>query len=148
MAQQIDRAMNSKTDFFENRISPDPLAVQLVNSLQSFKEIRFFGDNFFPVSMIFFDEKLDENKIQTFISKMKLENLKSSDKIMQKVEFRKMALEMCQPNNLIRIYVSDSYSYDQMPGYLTVPYNFEFNELTQYYNENKYELNRIKSRVS
>jgi hypothetical protein len=27
---------------------------------------------------------------------------------------------MCQLNNLIRIYVSDIYSYDQMPGYLTL----------------------------
>lgn len=139
--------MNSKTDFFENRISPDPLAVQLVNSIKSFNEIRFFGDNFFPVSMIFFDEKLDEKEIQTFISRMKLENIKTSEKITQKIEFRKMAIEMCQPGNLVRIYVSDKYSYDNMPGYLTVPFNFDFNELIDYYNENKNDLYRLKSRV-
>jgi hypothetical protein len=40
---------------------------------------------------------------------------------------------MCQLNNLIIIYVSDLYSYNQMPGYLTVPFNFELNKLTQYY---------------
>ncbi len=140
--------MNNKTDFFQNRIKPNPLAVQMVNSIKGFEEIKFFGDNFFPTNLIFFDEKLEISEIMHFIRKMKLEDLNGYDKYTQKLAFRKVAVEMCDANHIIRLFVSDSYSHDKLPGYLTIPYNFEFKELIDYYRENKGDLLRTKERVS
>lgn len=34
-----------------------------------------------------------------------------------------------------------------MPGYLTIPYNFDIDELIKYFNQNKYELFKIKEKV-
>ena len=140
--------MNSQTDFFENRISPNPLAIQMVNSIKGFEEIKYFGDNFFPTHLIFFDEKLDVPHIMHFIRKMKIEDLKGYDKYSQKLAFRRVAIEMCDPNNLIRLFVSNCYSSDKLPGYMTIPYNFEFKDLINYYKENKNEILRLKERVS
>jgi hypothetical protein len=79
---------------------------------------------------------------------MKLENLKGFEKYTQKLGFRRIAQEMCNPNFLIRLFVSDKYSYDTLPGYMTIPYNFEFSDLIQFYQQNKNELHRIKERVN
>ena len=144
---KIDRALHSNTDFFENRMNPDPLAVQLVNSINSLRDIRYFGDNFFPTHLIFFDETISIVQIRTFTGIMKMEDLKGHDRYMQKLEFRKVAIEMCSPSNLTRIFVSDFYSYDHMPGYLTIPFNFNYKDLISYYVENKVELIRVKNRV-
>ena len=35
-----------------------------------------------------------------------------------------------------------------MPGYLTIPFNFDLDELIKYFNENKYELFKIKEKVN
>lgn len=149
MAEQIDRAMYSKTDFFSNRIKPDPIARALVDSLKPIKEMNYLGHNLFPTNLIFLDEKIqnDESKVNEFISKLKLNNISKTDKFLLKCEFRKMAIEMCNTQSIIRLYVSDFYSYDHLPGYLTIPYNFEYKDLFLFFDENKNELLRIRKRV-
>ncbi len=42
--------------------------------------------------------------------------------------------------------VSNTYAIN-LPGYITIPYNFEFVEFKSFYEENKNEIFRIRSRV-
>jgi len=34
-----------------------------------------------------------------------------------------------------------------MPGYLTIPFNFEIDDLVKFFHQNKYELYKIKDKV-
>jgi len=133
--------------FVKNRRKPDPIAYQLVNSISKFDDIKYFSDNIFPPGLIFFDEKLSEEQTEIFINKIKMQGIKGIERFSLKQSFKKIALEMCSVNNIIRIFVSDSYSHEYMPGYLTIPFNFEFKDLIEYYEENKNEIFRIKKRV-
>ncbi len=147
LAVQLDRAMHNQTDFFKNRIQPDPIARELVNSLSNYKELNYVNYNFYPSNLIYFDEKITPEQSEEFISRLKMESYKSLDRHMMKIKFRPVLNEMVLALNVIRLFVSDFYSCDYLPGYLVVPYNFEYNDLILYYNENKSELNNIRKRV-
>lgn len=55
---------------------------------------------------------------------------------------------MCDPAHVVRIYVHDKeFSYDKMPGFLCVPYNFDFEEFRSYFEQSKDEIFRVKKRV-
>jgi hypothetical protein len=90
MISKLDRAINNKTDFFQNRRAPDPLAKQLVESLDSFKQMSHFEEHAFPPNLIYYDEDLNSEQIEEFISRMNFKNLKTYDKYKQKTELRKV----------------------------------------------------------
>lgn len=54
---------------------------------------------------------------------------------------------MLNKRNLIRLFISDKYDIYEMPGYLTIPYNFDTDELVKYFHQNKFELCKIKEKV-
>lgn len=54
---------------------------------------------------------------------------------------------MLSKHNTIRLYVSQKYDIYEMPGYLTIPYNFEIDDLVKYFHQNKFELSKIKEKV-
>jgi hypothetical protein len=62
-------------DFFENKRKPDPLAKQLVASLEAFKDMSRFKENVFPPNMIFLDNKLKNEEVKEFINRSRLKQL-------------------------------------------------------------------------
>lgn len=59
----------------------------------------------------------------------------------------KISEELLGRNNTIRLYISDKYDIYEMPGYLTIPYNYDMEELKKYFFENKFDLFKIKEKV-
>lgn len=90
---------------------------------------------------------MTNEQIKEFTFRLKLKNIEKQDKLNAQIEFKKIAKELCDPKCLTRIFISDVYSND-MPGYITIPYNYEFKEFVKYYNENKEEINRKKRAVN
>ena len=54
---------------------------------------------------------------------------------------------MVEPRALLRIYISTSYSVEQMPGYISIPFNFEFNQFKEFFLKNREEALKIKKKV-
>jgi hypothetical protein len=145
LTRTLDRAMNSKTDFFHNRRRADPLARELIDSLGAFKDLDYLSSNFFPVQYIYFDQILTQDQIRSFLSTFKMENIPADEKFYYKSEFRKLTLDLINPEALIRLHICQKYSCNTIPGYLSIPYNFkDIKELLEYYNQNKDELYRVR----
>jgi hypothetical protein len=130
--------------FFTNRRKPDPIARQLVSSLRSLDKLDHINKSIFPANLIYFDNKLDENKKEEFKLRLNMDNYKGSERHLKKLEFRAFAAELCTDAS-IRLFVSDKYSHS-IPGYLSLPFNFEYKKLINYYEENKNEIFRIRQR--
>lgn len=148
MSELIDEALHAKANLFKNKIAPDPVARAIVASSSNLKDLYYFGASFIPTNLVYFDDKITEDQVDFFIKNIKMEELKSDERFNQRVAFRKIAVEMCHPKSTIRLFVSDFYSFDHLPGYLTIPFNFEFKDFIAYWEENKSEVFRIKSRVN
>ena len=54
---------------------------------------------------------------------------------------------MIEPKFFLRIYISRSYDIESMPGYITIPYNFDFETFKEFFFKNKDEALRIKQKV-
>lgn len=54
---------------------------------------------------------------------------------------------MVEPNSLLRLYVSDEYSITKMPGFITIPYNFNLKSFKEFFMKNREEALKIKKDV-
>ena len=88
LAEKLDRALHSKTDFFSNRRSTDPIVRQMVNNMKSFKNLQHLNVSIYPTHLIYMTESLEENQIDEFITRIRMDNYKSTEKFMKKMEFR------------------------------------------------------------
>jgi hypothetical protein len=73
--EKIDRTLHHKNNFFTNRRRPDPLAKQLVNSLEALKDMDRIYSSVFPPSLIFLDNKLKSEQVREFIDRIRLKRL-------------------------------------------------------------------------
>jgi hypothetical protein len=94
MTDKVDRTIHHHTDFFKNRRKSDPIARQLVESLDSYKELSFLSTNFFPAHLIYLDEKLSKEQVIEFNKRLKFENYEKSEKLMITTEFKKVILSI------------------------------------------------------
>ena len=69
LAKKIDRAVNNKTDFFENRRKPDIQTTMLVDSLNSFNKIEKVILNSYPLQLIYLDESITEEQKKEFLNR-------------------------------------------------------------------------------
>ena len=53
--------------------------------------------------------------------------------------------QLCQ-DGVIRLYVNKSFNID-MPGFISIPYDFEFDKLLEFFNNNKDEIYRRRKKV-
>jgi hypothetical protein len=72
---RIDNTLHHKMNFFKNKRKPDPLAKQLVASLEALKDMNRFKENVFPPNLIFLDSKLKKEQIKEFIERSRLKIL-------------------------------------------------------------------------
>lgn len=54
---------------------------------------------------------------------------------------------MVEPDGLLRLYISNEYSTTKMPGYITIPFNFDFKSFKEYFLKNREEAIKIKKSV-
>lgn len=90
MTVKLDRALHSQTDIFGNRRTPDPLAKQIVEGLNTFGEFSYFESHVFPPNLIYFDKKMNQDHIHEFLSRMKIDHLENEERYEQKKELRKV----------------------------------------------------------
>jgi hypothetical protein len=141
-------------NFFENRRKPDPLARQLVEGLDMLKDMSRFKETAFPPNLIFLDNKLKKEQIRQFIDRARLKIIpEDRDRTIMHLEmksvnkvFTQIARQLCQDGRIIRLYISNEYSIE-MPGYIVIPYNFELSEFKAFFELNKNEINKIRTKV-
>ena len=54
---------------------------------------------------------------------------------------------MTNPKSTLRLFISTDYDCCKMPGYVTIPFNFEFGEFKEFFYRNIDEILNIKRRV-
>ncbi len=84
--KKVDRAINNKTDFFQNRRNPDIQAKFLVESLTSFGYVGKNLFNSFPLQMIFIDQKITDEQSKIFLDRF---NFKHIDESLRFFEIKK-----------------------------------------------------------
>lgn len=84
--KKVDRAINNKTDFFQNRRNPDIQAKFLVESLTNFGYLRKNLFNTYPLQLIYLDEKITEDQSKIFLDKF---NFKHVDETLRYNEIQK-----------------------------------------------------------
>ena len=55
---------------------------------------------------------------------------------------------MTSPKSSLRLYISNNYDMNKMPGYVTIPFNFEFKHFNNFFHSNLDEILKIKRIVS
>jgi hypothetical protein len=54
---------------------------------------------------------------------------------------------MIEPDCLLRLYISTEYSISKMPGFITIPFNFDFMSFKEYFLKNREDALKIKKSV-
>ena len=104
--------------------------------------------------------KINEEQKKAFLRKFNFEDVEPQDKFNERKKFnlvknfffiylkkKKISEELLGRNNTIRLYISDKYDIYEMPGYLTIPYNYDMDELKKFFFENKFNIFKIKEKV-
>jgi len=75
LIKKVDRAINNKTDFFQNRRNPDIQAKFLVESLSSYGKIDKNLLNTYPLHLIYLDEKITEEQSEVFMDRFNFKDI-------------------------------------------------------------------------
>ena len=148
--QSQNKAINSiYTDMYhlQQKMDYNPPIKSIINAVRTSN----LGNEIFEISkiihpnLIIFDKIITKENILEFISRIKGDHLPNFD-LNEKSKYIQMisllASELITFNPITRIFVSKSYSVNRLAGFFTIPYNFDIENVMEFWGKNKKIINQ------
>lgn len=116
----------------------DPMMKYVVANSEAFKRASNMQENALHPSLMFFAKDLNEHQVQKCIGILQGDKLKVEETNAHNIVLRDIGYTLTSnnPNIYLMFSKTTQYSWDTIPGFITVPYEFAPKELQVYINSN------------
>lgn len=108
-----------------------------------YKDLYEVFERFYPFRLIYFSEDLDDQMVEEFM--LRVQAGTDGDNEVMMISFEDTARVLSRAGVLLNVGLS--YGVEDMPGYISLPYNFEYKDLEEYFKQNGLKAIRLKKRL-